>query len=58
MKGTMKPQNAFVGFVCVAAFCKCALAVSKTLALRLRTANTTRMLPLVLLVTLPAAVQA
>jgi hypothetical protein len=54
----MKLRKALVGFVCVPAFCNYALALSKTVAWRLGIASATRILPLLLFLTLPAAVQA
>jgi hypothetical protein len=52
----MKRQTALVGFVGLFSFC--ARALSKTLALPLRTASAPLILPLLLLLTLPAVVQA
>jgi BspA type Leucine rich repeat region (6 copies) len=54
----MKRQTALVGFVGLFSFCNCARALSKTLALPLRTASAPLILPLLLLLTLPAMVQA
>jgi hypothetical protein len=54
----MKLQKALVGSVCAAAWCKCALGLSMTVAWRLRTACATGLPPLLLLLTLPAVLQA
>ena len=54
----MKLQSAFLGLVCGAVFYNYSLARSKTLSWRLRIANATRILPLLLLLALPAVVQA
>jgi hypothetical protein len=56
MKGNMKLQKAFVGFLALFTFCNCARALSKTVAWSSRTARTPW--TLLLLLTLPAVVQA
>ena len=56
MKGNMKLQKAFVGFLGLFTFCNFARALSKTLAWSSRTARTPW--TLLLLLTLPAVVQA
>jgi hypothetical protein len=53
----MKLQKALVGFVGLFTFCNCARALSKTLALRSRTASAPGIVPLLLLFTLPGVVQ-
>ena len=54
----MKLRKALVGFVCVPALCSYALTLWKAVAWRLGIASATRILPLLSLLTLPAAVQA
>jgi hypothetical protein len=58
MKGNMKLQKAFVGFLGLFTFCNCARALSKTVAWSSRTGCVATLLPLLLLLTLPAVVQA
>ena len=57
MKQRMKPLSALVGFAGLSTFCNCAPALSKLVAGRLSTTCGMR-LPLLLLLTLPAVVQA
>ncbi len=53
----MKLQKALVGLFCGSASCECALALTKTLARRLRTASAAQILWLLLPLTLPTVVQ-
>ncbi len=53
----MKLQKALIGLFCGSASCECALALTKTLARRLRTASAARILALLLPLTLPTVVQ-
>ena len=54
----MKLQKALLGLVGLFKFCTCAAAHSKTVAWRLRSACATGLLPLLLLLALPAVMQA